>query len=44
MGAAASRSDAVVKRLPTLPGIGPITASPYVAALNDVGRFNELAK
>ena len=31
--------DPVVRRLTTLPGIGPITASAYVAALDDAGRF-----
>jgi transposase len=31
--------DPVVTRLTTLPGIGPITASAYVAALDDVTRF-----
>ena len=31
--------DGVVRRLTTLPGIGPITASAYVAALDDAGRF-----
>jgi transposase len=33
-------ADAVVKRLTTLPSIGPITASAYVAALDDVSRFS----
>ena len=31
--------EPVVTRLTTLPGIGPITASAYVAALDDVTRF-----
>jgi transposase len=33
-------ADAVVKRLTTLPNIGPITASAYVAAFDDVSRFS----
>jgi hypothetical protein len=37
--AAMVANDAVVKRLTTLPSIGPITASAYVAALDDVKRF-----
>ena len=37
--AAIVANDAVVKRLTTLPSIGPITASAYVAALDDVKRF-----
>jgi transposase len=32
-------ADPVVKRLTTLPGIGPITASAFVAALDDLRRF-----
>jgi transposase len=32
--------DAVVKRLTTCPGIGAITAAAFVAALDDVGRFD----
>jgi len=32
-------SDPMVKRLTTLPGIGPITASAFVAALDVVSRF-----
>lgn len=32
-------SDSMVKRLTTLPGIGPITASAFVAALDVVSRF-----
>jgi transposase len=31
--------DPVVRRLTTVPGIGPITASAYVAALDDAARF-----
>lgn len=38
--AAMVADDAVVKRLTTLPSIGPITASAYVAALDDVSRFS----
>jgi transposase len=33
-------TDAVVQRLTTVPGIGPITASAFVAALDDVARFD----
>jgi len=33
-----------VSRLTTLPGIGPITASAYVAALDDVTRFGGAAQ
>jgi transposase len=32
-------NDPVVIRLTTMPGIGPITASAYVAALDDASRF-----
>jgi transposase len=32
-------SDSMVRRLTTLPGIGPITASAFVAALDVVSRF-----
>jgi len=32
-------ADPMVKRLTTLPGIGPITASAFVAALDTVSRF-----
>jgi transposase len=32
-------ADPVVKRLTTLPGIGPITASAFVAALDAASRF-----
>ena len=34
----------VVRRLTTLPGIGPITASAYVAALDDAARFGGAAQ
>ncbi len=36
--------DRVVSRLTTLPGIGPITASAYVAALDDAARFGGAAQ
>src|SRR5262245_47466741 len=36
--------DPVVRRLTTFPGIGPITASAYVAALDDVARFGGAAQ
>ena len=32
-------ADPMVKRLTTLPGIGPITASAFVAALDAASRF-----
>jgi transposase len=32
-------ADPLVKRLTTLPGIGPITATAFVAALDEVSRF-----
>jgi transposase len=31
--------DAVVRRLVTAPGVGPVTAAAFVAALDDAGRF-----
>jgi transposase len=37
--AALGAHDVVVRRLTTLPSIGPITASAYVAALDDGSRF-----
>jgi transposase len=37
-------ADPVVKRLTTLPGIGPITATAYVAALDDATRFEGAAQ
>jgi len=37
-------ADPVVKRLTTLPGIGPITASAFVAALDIPGRFDGAAQ
>jgi len=37
--AALVENDPVIKRLTTLPGIGPLTASAFVAALDDVNRF-----
>jgi transposase len=36
--------DPVVKRLITLPSVGPITATAFVAALDDVGRFDGAAQ
>jgi len=36
--------DRIVSRLTTLPGIGPITASAYVAALDDAARFGGAAQ
>lgn len=37
-------ADPVVAQLTTLPGIGPITASAYVAALDDATRFGGAAQ
>ena len=37
--AALVTNDVMVKRLTTLPSIGPITATAFVAALDDVSRF-----
>jgi len=37
--AAMVTNDVMVKRLTTLPSIGPITATAFVAALDDVSRF-----
>lgn len=36
---AMTAADPMVKRLTTLPGVGPITASAFVAALDTVSRF-----
>ena len=41
---ALAASYPVVKRLTTLPGIGPITASAFVAALDIPGRFDGAAQ
>ena len=38
--AAIVADDVMVKRLTTLPSIGPITATAFVAALDDVSRFD----
>jgi transposase len=37
-------ADATVKRLTTLPGIGPITASAFVAALDMASRFEQASQ
>lgn len=37
-------NDVTVKRLTTLPSIGPITATAFIAALDDVRRFNSAGK
>jgi transposase len=37
--AGVAQSDPTVRRLMTLPGVGPVTATAYVAALDDVTRF-----
>jgi transposase len=37
-------ADPTVRRLTTLPGIGPITATAFVAALDVVGRFDRAAQ
>ena len=36
--------DPVVARLTTVPGIGPVTATAYVAALDDAARFGRAAQ
>ena len=33
------RTDAVVRRLCSVPGVGPVTAACFVASIDDVGRF-----
>jgi transposase len=38
---AAARQDAIVQRLMTAPGIGPITALTYRAVLDDITRFGD---
>jgi transposase len=38
--AALVAEDVVVKRLMTVPSVGPITATAFVAAVDDVGRFD----
>ena len=43
-GAALAATDASVARLTTLPGIGPITATAYIAALDDAARFGSAAQ
>lgn len=37
----ASKSDPVLRRLCTVPGVGPLTASTFVATVDDVGRFGQ---
>ena len=37
--AAFAASDPVMRRLATAPGVGPVTAAAFVAALDDVARF-----
>ena len=39
--AALAAADARVQRLATAPGVGPITATAFVATLDDVGRFRD---
>ena len=38
---ASARADAVTKRLMTVPGVGPVTATTFVATLDAVGRFQD---
>ena len=38
--AAAAKADPEVRRLMTLPGVGPITATAFMAALDDTSRFH----
>jgi transposase len=42
--ASLAAQDPVVARLTTVPGIGPITATAYVAALDDAARFGRAAQ
>ena len=42
--ASIATQDPVVARLTTMPGIGPITATAYVAALDDAARFGRAAQ
>lgn len=36
-----AKGDPVVRRLCTVPGVGPVTATTYVATIDDVRRFND---
>ncbi len=38
-----ARADVRMRRLMTVPGVGPVTAARFVAALDDVGRFPNAA-
>lgn len=38
-----ARADARMRRLMTVPGVGPVTVARFVAALDDVGRFPNAA-
>ena len=40
---ALAREDVRTRRLMTVPGVGPVTAARFVAALDDVGRFPNAA-
>jgi transposase len=42
--AAATKADAVCTRLMTVPGVGPSTALRYVAAIDDISRFESAHK
>lgn len=39
--AAVAAADARVRRLTTAPGVGPVTATAFVATLDDAGRFTD---
>jgi len=39
--AAQAKSDPVLRRLSTVPGVGPVTAASFVAAVDEVGRFEQ---
>ena len=41
---ASVRSDATAKRLMTIPGVGPVTASAIVATIQDAGAFRQRAR
>ena len=40
---ALARADVRMRRLMTVPGVGPVTAARFVAALDDVDRFPNAA-
>ena len=42
--AASVKADETAKRLMTIPGVGPVTASAIVATIQDAGEFAERAR